>query len=272
MKRNLNFIKNLLNLHTPAGYEDSVRDLLCKEMAGAELVKTDVLGNVIFKSIATGSSKKIMISGHVDEIGFICQKILDSGLITFLGLGGIDRKTLKGAHVEVLSDSGQIIHGVIGGRPAHVETDKQYESVDKIEDFLLDIGATSKEMVVDLGIHPGTVFTYQKGNNILEFGPKKDFIIGQGLDDKISVYIITEVMKRVGASVPNLYGVATSQEEVGARGARIATQFIQPDISIDLDVNFAAEPDLGIDQAIYGDIKLGGGLIIGYGPGELPMI
>ena len=136
--------------------------------------------------------------------------------------------------------------------------------------MLVDIGAASKEEVAELGIHIGSVIVFKKDIN-MAFGTKKDRIVANALDDKIGIFAVTSAFNELDESILSAKKIKVilgwlSQEEVGLRGAMIASNRIQPDISIDVDVTFDTSKCTAISKEKCGDMELGKGVVIEYGP------
>lgn len=266
------FLEKLLTAQSPSGYEGPATQVFedyCVELGGTHLW-TDSMGNSCFR---IGSSdeyaKKVMISAHIDELGFQIQTVTDSGLLHFISLGGIDKKVLPGSRVLVKSKSGSLIPGVIGKKPIHVEKSSERDEVISISDLVIDIGVTTKSEALEL-VEPGCVATFADGP-IMNFGDHR--IASRGLDDKAGVYVIAEVLRALVGErdflVQNMiavYVVSTVQEESGLRGAEVAARRIEPDISIDFDVFFATDEGRGIKTEVYGEVELGKGPVIASGP------
>lgn len=272
MARNLKFLQDLVQTPSQSGMEHAASQRFIDECksGGCKEEFLDNFGNGVVSRenhSITGGFKTILLSGHVDEIPCLVTMITDNGFLHIMSAGGFDRRPLVGAYIQVLSEDGNWINGVIGKKPIHLEEDGEYEKATKMEDLLVDLGCSSKEEVENLGIHPGSYVTYRKGLEDLTFGPKKELIMSEGLDDKIAVYIVAEVMKRI--NVPNgykIYGASMAGEETGTRGCQVVAGRLNPDISIDLDVTFSTDSDAGISKEKLGDIELGKGVVIAYGP------
>lgn len=164
---------------------------------------------------------------------------------------------------------GSYIKGVIGKKPIHVEYDDNSKNeLIPIEDLLVDIGAETKDEALEI-IEPGSRVVFE-ANYIERLG--KNRFASKGLDDKIGVFIVAEVLRNLAHTYTDLfddytfYGVANTQEEVGLRGAMVTSKRINPDVSIDIDVTFATDEGRGIKPESYGDIKLGKGPVIISGP------
>lgn len=272
MKRDVKFLEDLLNAKSPSGRELEATRVWESKMSEIGLVKaySDNIGNSGF--ILGNGPKKIMISGHIDEIAMMVGLIEDDGMIVLQNLAGIDKKVLPGAQVLVLSDKGNWVKGIIHKAPIHVEgKGKDADSAIKLESLRMDIGADSKKSVEnDYEVHPGSLVVFER-NVIPEFGENK--IVGNALDDKIAVYITAMIAKELKEAADKtsgfmnnytFYFVACTQEESGLRGATVAAHNINPDVSIDIDVTFATNGGL-VSKTKYGEIKLGDGVVIEYG-------
>lgn len=266
------FLENLLTSPSPSGYEEKALGVFKDYCESLRAIKTyeDSMGNVAYSPFKIDPSKKsILISGHIDEIGFQISMITDEGLLHVYPLGGVDKKCLPGQEVEILSSTkNKIIPGIIGKKPIHTEKDEEgeIENLFKFENILIDIGARNKkeaQKYVSIG-DPVVV----KRNCNLNFGGG-NLIMSKGLDDKIGVYISAMVLREVLKNYwdnYNIYVAATVQEEVGLRGAMRLAKNLNPTYSIDVDVTFATDEGRDIEKEIYGDIKLGEGPVIEHGP------
>lgn len=273
-KDNLEFLKSLMETPTPTGDEGRGVEVFNKHMSQfSEPVFVDHFNNSVFK-VGVDQGKRIMISGHIDELAYIIVEVLDSGFARIARTSGEDKRVLPGSKLQVLCDDGKSYIGVISSKPIHVATDKEYSEVAEVSDFLLDLGCTNKEEVEGLGIRVGTLCVYPKGESQVEFGPGKDFVMGPGTDDKVGVYITSEVLRRMNGSKAleknhiTLFGAAMGQEETGLRGAKVCARKVNPEISIDIDVAPSTESDFGIPTSKYGKVELGKGVVIEYGPGK----
>ena len=274
-----NFLKKLLETHTPSGYErlGKIDELIQDVLSNTKY--RDIIGNLYFEKGSTQENAlKVFISAHYDENALQVIKITNEGLLHIINLGGIDRKTIEGSHVFVISDKWdeddvtqkKLIPGIIGKKPIHKETKDEREKIDEYDKMLVDIGASSKEEVTELGIHIGSVIVFKKDVN-MTFGPKKDKIVSNALDDKIGIFAVTSAFNTIDENIlieKNIKLILgwLSQEEVGLRGAIIASNYVQPDISIDVDVTFDTSKCTGISQEKHGDMELGKGVVLEYGP------
>jgi len=173
-----------------------------------------------------------MLAAHMDEIGFIVTHIDENGFLRFAPLGGFDPKTLTAQRVIVHGKKDVI--GVMGSKPIHVMSPEEREKKVKLTDYFIDLGM-SKEAVEEI-IEIGTPITRER--ELIEMG---ECVNGKSLDNRISVFVLVEAIKSIHKSqLPfDTYFVFTVQEEVGLRGAQVATIEIQPDIAIAIDTTIA---------------------------------
>lgn len=259
---NKEFLEKLLKTSSPSGYEDEALEVFKNECYNDStvVVEEDMMGNVgiTTKSNLTmknmsGDLSYIMISAHIDEIGFQVQHITESGLINIIQIGGPDLKVLAGAEVLIKGS----IPGIIGKTPIHLEKRSERDEMKvEMKDFLVDIGAESKEEAQKL-VEIGDYVTFS--SNFKWLGENR--ISSKGLDDKIGIYIIAEVLKKC-IDVPALLIAALTQEEEGLRGAKVFSKSIFIGTSIDIDVTFATDEGRGISIEEEGDIRLGKGPVI----------
>jgi len=275
-----NFLQELLETYTPSGYERLGKIYNIRQnYLFAFKHYNDSIGNLYFER---GSEKenalKVFISAHYDENALQIVNITDTGFLNVINLGGPDRKTIEGSHVFVISDEWdkddvtqkKLIPGIIGKKPVHKESKDEKEKVDEYDKMLVDIGASSKDEVKELGIHIGSVIVFKKDVDI-SFGPKEDKIVSNGLDDKIGIYAVTAAFLDLDEQVlinKNIKVILgwLSQEEVGLRGATVAAQYIQPDISVDVDVTFDTGKGTFVSKDKFGNVEMGKGVVIDYGP------
>lgn len=268
MKEDKDFLADLLSAYSPSGLEQDaihVWNCYCTNL-GLNPYYSDKIGNHAY-SLGNGP-EKILLSGHIDEVNARVIHIDADGNIAITSTGGMCRKSLIASEVTILGDKGPV-KAIIGKKPIHLESLKERGLVEEFEDLRLDVGAESREEVEALGICPGSIVVYKRNVDV-DFGPHR--IVSNSLDDKLAVYITAIIMKHLQASVSQwgskytVIGMAAAQEETGCRGAQIAAHNINPDISIDFDVTFATDGGFGIKKDKHGDIQLGKGGVIQYGP------
>lgn len=260
-------LEALCNEYTPSGHEaEGVRVL--KELSPQPVCYTDHMNNCLFKF--GHGPKKIMLTGHIDEIHCRVTKVFDNGILAVKSTGGVDRKSFIGSEVVVLDCYGTPHFGATIKKPIHLEDDKEYEEIGKWTSFRVDIGAESAEEVKKLNIFPGCYVVYPRVST-MKFG--KNRVCATGLDDKVGVLISMLIYCRLLGS-PNhsdieskytIYAGCTSQEETGCRGAQVLARNIDPHISIDFDVTFATDDETGSDANDVGTTELGKGGVISFG-------
>ena len=272
MIRDEEFLRKLLLTDSPSGYEEEAQYLISNYLNGREgagLNSTSFYFESGTQVEQQGNGpKKIMISAHYDEIGFQVQYITESGMLCLSPLGGLDLKILPGQVVKFHSSkTGYDVTGIIGKSPIHIERpDERGTLSTEIQNYLVDIGAENKEEAKEL-ISIGD-YGVVESVPMINFG--KNRIMGRALDDKIGVYIMTQVAKELAHyPIPEKYSILYAifpQEETGLRGAKQAVSHINPDMSIDIDVMFATDEGRGISKEKYGEISLGKGPLINHGP------
>lgn len=234
----MELLKRLCETPGISGYESIITSVITGEFKRiCDKVETDCLGNVIAfkKSIADGEekNKKIMLAAHMDQIGFMVKSIDGNGFIKFARIGGFDPKTLVAQRVVIHGRKDVI--GVIGSKPIHVLEESEKKKAPDFKDFYIDVGLDKKE--VEKLIEPGDFITFDK--NFVQMNDK--MITSMALDNRVGVFALIEAMRRVKNNMVDIYAVATSQEEVGLRGAATSSYKIEPDVGIAVDVTVAMD-------------------------------
>jgi len=241
-----------------SGYEDEVAELIKSDMEKyADSVEVDTLGNVI--GLKKGNGKgKIMLAAHMDEIGLVI--ICVGKFLHFVPMGGIDPRILLGQEVIVVTEKGKY-NGVIGAKPPHIQKPDERKKAIEIDDLVIDLGFPEdkiKEIVKKGDFAVVNVKFTELANN---------HVTGKALDNRICVYTVLETMKLLEETFCDIYFVATTQEEVGARGAKVSGYKIFPDIAVAIDATFGLSKDSKEDT-----FKLGKGPCIGLGPNISPKV
>jgi len=262
-KQSKKFLDKMMSTPSPSGYEHKLRKIWCEAMKQySDQVNIDVHGNAI-AAVNPNKSPRIMLAGHIDELGFQVSYIDDNGFIFFNRLGGFDIGIIPGRKVRIHTRNGDVL-GVTGKKAVHLFEKKDREKIPKPHELYIDIGAKKKKEVEKI-VEIGDPITYDPNFEKLRNG----VYLSRGFDDKIGAFIVAEVMKNVHQKKDklkaSLFSVATCQEEVGLRGARTAAYGIHPDIGIAIDVtNCSDTPD--VDAKRVGEVKLGEGASISRGP------
>lgn len=241
LDQTLQMMKELTDANGVPGNEAKPRQVMQKHIEPfADEVMVDRLGSLIAVKNGKEDGPKIMVAGHLDEIGFMVTRIDDQGFISFQALGGWWEQVMLAQRVTITTRQGEEIPGVIGSKPPHIlSPEARKKPVDKKEMFI-DIGASSKEEAMAFGVRPGDSIT-----PVCEFTVMKNekFLMAKAWDNRIGCAIAIEVFRQLhGQAHPNrVFGVGTVQEEVGLRGAKTATHLIQPDIGFSVDVGVAGD-------------------------------
>ena len=225
MDLNVELLRRLCETPGAPGHEDRVRAIVIESLEPlCDEVSTDALGNVIaFKRSTSGSgpSRKLMLTGHMDEISFLVTHIDESGFIRITPLGGFDPKTLTAQRVVVHGKSDLL--GVMGTKPVHIMTSEEKSAAPKLSDYFVDVGLPI-EKVSEL-VSVGDVITRQR--ELVRIGATFN---GKSFDDRVGVFVMLEAMARLSEHAVDVYAVASTQEEIGLRGATVAARNIEPDI------------------------------------------
>jgi len=253
----LNTIKELTRLSGPCGYEQPITSYIQEKMTSlSDEVKVDSIGNVVATLKGNEPGPKILVTAHMDEVGFIVKKIEPNGLLRFEQLGGHDDRILLAQKVTVRSKSGPRL-GVIGTISAHYKKFDAPEKVRNHRQLYIDVGAESPEEVAELGIEVGDPITW--ASTVEHLGSEQTGkIVGKGFDDRAGCAAIIKLFEELqerdfAGEVIALFAV---QEEVGLRGAKVALANVDFDVAIALDTTAVSDtPEDVMDDSL----KLGGG-------------
>ncbi len=266
-RKSFSFLKKLVETPSPSGFEQPVQRIVRKELeAVADQIKTDIHGNVIAVKNPEGQPR-IMLAGHCDEIGFMIKYIDEDGFIYFTSIGGVDSQIVSGQRVKIHTKKGTIL-GVVGKKPIHVLEEEERKKVAKLSEQWIDIGACGKKEAEKI-VKVGDPITFSVGIEKLE----GNRVIARGFDDKISIFVICQVLKSLSnlSFSGALFVASTVQEEVGLRGARTAAFSVNPDIGVAIDADLASDfPSM--NKKKEGDIKIGKGPVLFKGPNINPKV
>lgn len=216
-------LKELTELNGVSGNEEEVRTYIKKEAEQyADEITIDSIGNVIALKKGKSRKFKVMLSAHMDEVGFMVTGYGDYGTIKFHPVGGIDSRILPGKKV-FLGD--KRIPGVIGCKPIHLQDRDERGNNIKLKNLYIDIGVDKKEEAEKLA-PLGEYIAFQ--SDYMEFG--EDLIKAKALDDRAGCAVLLDALKR--SYDFDLYACFTVQEEVGLRGAEVASYIVKPDIAL----------------------------------------
>ncbi|MEQ8839773.1 MAG: M42 family metallopeptidase [Miltoncostaeaceae bacterium] len=227
---NLELLTELCETPGTSGREERIRAIARRELEPlCDSVEVDPLGNLIARR-AGGGGPRVMLSAHLDEIGFMVTHVEDGGFLRFLPLGGFDAKTLSAQRVIV--HGREDLLGVMGSRPVHIMSDEEKRRPPKLEDFYVDLGLPA-ERVKEL-VRPGDVITRERA--MARLG---DLLTCKSLDNRAGLYVMIEAVRSLAEHECEVVAVASVQEEVGLRGARVATARVKPDIGLAIDITLA---------------------------------
>ncbi len=230
MSLNIHLLKEICEIAGAPGHEGRVRELVLREITPlVDSISVDNMGNVT--AVKKGASnKKVMVAAHMDEIGFMVTHIDDHGFLRFHTLGGFDPKTLTAQRVIVHGKKDVI--GVMGSKPIHIMSAEEKSKPAAISDFFIDLGMGYDEVIKYISI--GDSITRER--ELIEMG---NCVNCKSLDNRLSVFILIETLRKLKKHPYDVYAVFTVQEEVGLRGAGVAAHHIEPDFGFALDVTIA---------------------------------
>lgn len=265
------FLFDLLSTPSPTGFETPGQRVWAKYIgAFADRVESDAYGTAW--ATLDGSAKKprrIMIEAHADEIGYIVKHITKEGWLRMDRIGGSDTATARGRRLDILGDKGTV-RGIIGNTAIHLRKDSLAdEKAPKIHELYVDVGASSAGQVKKLGIRVGHPAVYADAAE--EFGEGR--VVGRALDNRLGGFILAQVMARLSKRQPRSTVIAVNavQEEIGGHGAKMVAHRLMPDVAIVLDVTHATDTP-GIEHAVHGEVRLGGGPAITHGTCNHPQV
>lgn len=253
MDQTQQLLQELTEAHGVPGYEAEVSALVRGYLKPLGTIEQDRIGSLVCRQGETGP--RVMLAGHMDEIGFMIHHITKEGCLKFVPLGGWWDQVLLGQQVIVKSHKGDL-PGVIGAKPPHLLPEDERKKLVKKKDMYIDVGATSKEEAEKVGVRLGDPVVPAATFQVLANGRA---YMSKAFDDRVGVALVIEALRHFSqASHPNvLYGVATTMEEVGLRGAKTSAEVVNPDVAIILEVDICGDvPGIEPEES---DIKLGGG-------------
>lgn len=229
---NIELLSKICEIPGAPGFEHKIRAFVIDQVKDlVDDISVDNMGNVT--AVKKGKSpKKVMAAAHMDEIGFIVTHITDAGFVKFHTLGGFDPKTLTSQRVIIHGKEDVI--GVMGAKPIHVMTAEERNKAPKITDYFIDLGMSKAE--VEKVVSVGNAITRERG--LIEMG---NCVNCKSLDNRVAVFILIEALKALkNKAIPyDFYACFTVQEEVGIRGAQVATLAVNPDFGICIDTTIA---------------------------------
>lgn len=253
-------MKELTEAAGVPGQEDEVRGIMRKylEPLSSDMA-TDNLGSIFAKKIGDETGPKVMIAGHMDEIGFMVTHITSKGYIKFQTLGGWWSQVMLAQRMVIKTRKGDVV-GVIGSKPPHILPADERNKTVEIKDMYIDIGVLSADEAREAGIRPGDAIVPIMPFTVMA---NDKFFMAKALDNRAGCGLAIDVLERLqGESHPNvLWAGATVQEEVGVRGAKTSANMVEPDIYFALDVGIAGDTP-GMSEDYLPNNKCGQGPLV----------
>lgn len=249
-------LKRLCEAPGVPGREDAIRKVVVEELRPvASELRLDVMGNVIALKKGQAGTPRVMLAAHVDEIGFYVKHIDEKGFLRLQPVGGWDPRNMTAQRVYVHAASGETLLGALmpSSKPIHMLTPEEANKVPKIEEFFVDLGMSAD--AVKAKVEVGDPVTMARTAELLG-----ETVLSKSLDARAAVYVMVAALREVGEHACDILAVATTQEEVGLRGATTSAFALEPDIGIALDVTLANDYP-GSDEPSR-VTKLGGGAAI----------
>ncbi len=240
---NFDLLKRLCETPGVPSREEPIRALVLQEIRGlVDEVSVDAMGSVIgvkrgaAGSGSGGSGPRVMIAAHMDEIGFLVRHIDDEGFIRLQPVGGFDARVLVAQRVYVHGFAGERLLGALmpASKPTHLLTDEERKKQPTVDELFVDVGLPA-ERVKSL-VEVGDPVTMARSAEIMG-----DYVVSKTLDNRVSVFVMLEALRALKNHDCDIYAVATTQEEVGLRGATTAAYALQPDIGLAIDVTLAGD-------------------------------
>lgn len=262
-KESKKFLKDYLNANAPTGFESTGQKVWLDYLKPyIDAYEVDTYGTVI-GVINPGKEYKVVIEAHADEIAWFVNYIDSNGYIYVIRNGGSDHQIAPSMRVHLHTEKGKV-DGVFGWPAIHVR-DKAREPQPSLSNLTIDVGAANKEEVLKMGIDVGTVVTFDA--EMMELNKK--YVVARAIDNRGGGFIIAEVarmLKENNVELPfSLYVVNSVQEEIGLRGAEMASRRIKPNLALVTDVTHDTQSPL-YNKKEQGDTKCGGGPAVTTGP------
>lgn len=265
-EKRLGFLKQLLSTPGPSGDEEAAARVWRAEAATfADTVRADASGNSY--AILEGPGPRVLLAGHIDEIGLMVTYIDAEGFLAFGAIGGWDAQVLVGQRVRLLGPAGEVI-GVVGKKPIHLLKPEDRSQASTIERLWIDIGVDSRDealahvSVGTVGVIDAPLYDLPRGR-----------LVSRSLDDRVGAFVVLEALRLLSQDRPRAHvaAVATAQEEITFAGAMTAAFSFDPHVAIAVDVTFSTDHPES-DKRKDGDVKLGGGPVLSRGSANSPLV
>ena len=261
------FFKRLLSTPGPSGYEGAAAEVWREEARRFAEVRGDRMGNSL-ATIGAGGAPRVMLAGHIDEIGVIVTHIDEGGRLRFTGIGGWDPQVLVGQRVRLRTEDGEVV-GVIGKKAIHLMEPEERKKASQIKGLWIDIGAKDAEgakglvRVGDAGVLDQPLVELPNGR-----------VVSRSVDNRMGAFVVLEALRLLSEEEglkAEVVAVACVQEEIGLYGARGAAFGLDPHAAIAVDVTHATDTP-GISKDENGDHELGSGPVIARASNLSPLV
>jgi putative aminopeptidase FrvX len=255
MDQTQELLKEITEAGGVPGYESDVRAIMRQHLEDVATIEQDKMGSFIGKHVGKAEHPRVMLAGHMDEIGFMVRLVTKEGFIKFQPLGGWWDQVLLGHRVVIKTAKGDVL-GVLGAKPPHLLNDEERKKVVEKKDMYIDVGACSEEEVREMGVRPGDPIIPVSEFTVMA-NPR--FYLSKAFDNRVGCALAAQAVRELaGSDHPNaVYAVGTVQEEVGLRGAKTSAYAIDPDVALILEVDIAGDvPGIKPEESA---VKMGGG-------------
>ena len=255
MDRTEQLLKEITEASGVPGYEADVRAIMRQHLEEVAVIEQDKMGSFIGSHVGAGDRPRVMLAGHMDEIGFMVKMVTKDGFLKFVPLGGWWDQVILGHRVVVETAQGDVV-GVLGAKPPHLLEGEERKKVVQKKDMYIDVGARSEEEIREMGVRPGDPIIPVSEFTIMA---NPHFYLSKAFDDRLGCALAIQALRRLASDGhPNaVYAVGTVQEEVGTRGAKTSSYAIDPDVGIVLEVDIAGDvPGIKPEES---PVKMGGG-------------
>ncbi|MEM2029021.1 MAG: M42 family metallopeptidase [Candidatus Bathyarchaeia archaeon] len=241
--KSIEVLKRMVESFGPSGFERETARIIKDYMkAYSDEILTDKLGSVVFVRRGEFERPHVLLAAHIDEVGFVVSGVDENtGFLSFNPLGGWWDQVLLSQRVVVRTEKGDL-YGVIAAKPPHLLTDEERQKPVDRRNMYIDIGVTSAKEAYDMGVKIGDPVVPWSPFMLINNGR---VAMGKAFDDRIGAFVMMETIRRIresGISHPNtIYGAATVQEEVGARGAQTVSHIVDPDVALVIEVDIAGD-------------------------------
>ncbi|MEE8142217.1 MAG: M42 family metallopeptidase [Planctomycetota bacterium] len=247
---NRELLQRLATAAGPPGAEEEVRAIVREALREVGEIRYDRLGSILCERRGSSATPRVVLDGHMDEVGFMVQSISSEGRLAFVALGGWWGHVLLGQRVDVMSERGGKIPGVIGCKPPHFLSPEERRQVLAVDQMYIDVGGSDREEVLELGIQVGDpVVPHTEFCELATPG----LLSCKAFDDRVGVGLMCEALLGLKDHPNTVIGVGAVQEEVGCRGAGTATEISRPDVAIILEGTPADDlPGISERQGVLG--------------------